>query len=89
VTIGIDEGSTNVYADLGYANAFEMLRKSSLAAEISRSIKVGRLNHDAATRLLGIGNADLAGILNGQFRNVNESLMENLVAKLSSRKNSP
>lgn len=32
--ITIEEGSTNVYADLGYADAAEMQRKSQLAAEI-------------------------------------------------------
>jgi predicted XRE-type DNA-binding protein len=88
VTIGIDEGSTNVYADLGYANASEMLRKSSLAAEISRSINAGRLNHDDAARLLGVENADLARVLRGQFRKVNELLMVNLVARLSPPKHS-
>ena len=30
--IVIEEGSTNVYADLGYADAAEMQRKSQLAA---------------------------------------------------------
>jgi len=33
--ITIEEGSTNVYADLGYADAAEMQRKSQLAAEIA------------------------------------------------------
>ena len=36
--ITIEEGSTNVYADLGYTDAAEMQRKSQLAAEIARAI---------------------------------------------------
>ncbi len=36
--IAIEEDSTNVYADLGYADAVEMRRKSQLAAEIARAI---------------------------------------------------
>lgn len=88
MSIAPDEGSANVYADLGYRNASEMQRKSSLVAEISRAIQAGRLNHGDAARLIGVGNVDLAGVLRGNFRNVNESLMENLVARLSSPKDS-
>ena len=88
MAIVTDEGSANVYADLGYPNASEMQRKSQLVAEISRAIQAGRLNHDDAARLLGVGSADLAGVLRGNFRNVNESLMESHVARLSSPKDS-
>ncbi|MCC6193426.1 MAG: XRE family transcriptional regulator, partial [Burkholderiales bacterium] len=41
--IAIEEGSTNVYADLSYADAAKMQRKSQLAAEIARAIKARRL----------------------------------------------
>ena len=36
--IAIEEGSTNVYADLGFADAGEMQRKSQLAAELCRTV---------------------------------------------------
>ena len=51
--ITVEEGSTNVYADLGYADAAEMQRKSQLAAEIARAIKARRLPQDGAAVLLG------------------------------------
>lgn len=35
--VTIEKGSTNVYADLGYADATEMQRMSQLAREISGS----------------------------------------------------
>ena len=35
--VTIEEGSTNVYADFGYADAAEMQRKSRLAGEIARA----------------------------------------------------
>ena len=41
--VTIEEGSTNVYADLGYADAAEMQRKSQLAGEMARAIKACRL----------------------------------------------
>ena len=52
--ITIKEGSTNVYADLGYADAAEMQRKSQLAAEIARAIKARRLTQQGAAELLGV-----------------------------------
>jgi predicted XRE-type DNA-binding protein len=88
VSITIDEGSANVYADLGYPNASEMQRKSSLVAEISRVIQAGHLTYDDAARLLGFGHADIAEILRGQFRNVDESLLANIVERLSRSKES-
>jgi len=39
----IEEGSTNVYADLDYTDAAEMQRKLQLAVEIARAISARRL----------------------------------------------
>lgn len=47
--VSIEEGSTNVFADLGYADAAEMQRKASLASEIARGIKARHLTQDAAS----------------------------------------
>ena len=82
MTVEMDEGSANVYADLGYANAEEMQRKSSLAAEIARSIKARHLTQEAAAALLGIDQAKISKITRGQFRGVSEAKMLELVAKL-------
>ena len=82
MTVEMDEGSTNVYTDLGYANAEEMQRKSSLAAEIARSIKARHLTQEAAAALLGIDQAKISKITRGQFRGVSEAKMLELVAKL-------
>ena len=80
--ISIEEGSTNVYADLGYADAAEMQRKSQLAAEIARAIKARRLTQDGAAALLGIDQSKVSRITRGQFRGVSEAKLLELVAKL-------
>ena len=67
--IVIEEGSSNVYADLGYADAAEMQRKSQLAAEIARAVKARHLTQAAAAA-------------RGQFRGVSEAKLLELVAKL-------
>jgi hypothetical protein len=49
--IGSEEGSSNVYTDLGYTDAAEMQRKSQLAAEIARATKARRLTQQGAAGL--------------------------------------
>lgn len=80
--INIEDGSTNVYADLGYADAAEMQRKSQLAAEIARAIKARHLTQEAAAALLGIDQSKVSRITRGQFRGVSEAKLLELVAKL-------
>lgn len=82
MTVKIEEGSTNVYADLGYTDAEEMQRKASLAAEIARAIKARHLTQDAAAELLGIDQAKISKITRGQFRGVSEAKLLELVTKL-------
>ncbi len=76
------KGSTNVYADLDYADAAMMQRKSQLAGEISRSIKARRLTQVAAAQLLGIEQSKVSRISRGQFRGVSEAKLLELVTKL-------
>jgi len=71
-----------VYADLGYSDAAEIQRKSSLAAEISRAIKARHLTQEDAAALLGIGQAKISKITRGQFRGVSEAKLLELVARL-------
>lgn len=77
------DGSPNVYADLGHADAAEMQRKSQLAAEITRGIKARRLTQEGAATLLGIDQSKVLRITRGQFRGVSETKLLELVARLS------
>ena len=80
--ITIEEGSTNVYADLGYADAAEVQRKARLAAEIARAIKARRLSPQDAAELLGIDPSKVSRITRGQFRGVSEAKLLELVTRL-------
>jgi len=77
----IEEGSTNLYADLGFADAAEMQRKSQLAGEIARAIKARRLTKDAAAVLLGIDQSKISRVTRGQFRGISAAKLLELVAK--------
>ena len=78
----IEEGTTNVIADLGYPEADEMQRKSLLAGEIARAIKARRLTQEDAAKLLGIDQSKVSRITRGQFRGVSEAKLLELVARL-------
>jgi len=68
----IHEGSGNVYRDLGYADADEMLVKAQLVAKISEIIRSQELTQVAAARILGVTLPKLSRLLRGQFRGIPE-----------------
>ena len=68
----VHEGSGNVYRDLGYQDADEMLVKAQLVAKISEIIRSQELTQVEAARILGVTQPKLSGLLRGQFRGVSE-----------------
>jgi len=68
----IHEGSGNVYRDLGYPAADEMLVKAQLVAKIGEIIGSQALTQVDAARILGVSQPKLSGLLRGQFRGVSE-----------------
>jgi len=71
----IEEGGTNVYADLGRPDADEMLVKAQLASRIADIIKRRRLTQVAAAEITGLPQPKLSGLLRGQFRGVSQAKM--------------
>lgn len=60
-------GSSNVFADLGLANAEEHLAKAELALAISRAIKERGLMQREAADLMGIDQPKVSHMLRGQL----------------------
>jgi phage-related protein len=73
--IDIKKGSTNVYADLGLADAAGMLVKARLAAKIAEIIKQRRLTQVRAAAIIGMPQPKLSGMLRGRFRGISETKM--------------
>ena len=65
--IAATRGTTNVFADLGYANPEEMLAKAQLVSRISDLIKQRRLTQGDAATLLGIDQPNVSRLLRGQL----------------------
>ncbi len=82
VVMEIEEGSTNVYADLGWPDADEMLVKAQLASRIGEIIKRRKLTQAAAAEITGLPQPKLSGLLRGQFRGVSEAKMLHCLTRL-------
>jgi predicted XRE-type DNA-binding protein len=73
--IEIEKGSTNVYADLGRADADAMLVKAQLTSKIADIMKRRRLTQMEAAELFGMPQPKVSAMLNGRFRGMSEQKM--------------
>ncbi|MGW8307390.1 MAG: XRE family transcriptional regulator [Achromobacter pulmonis] len=71
----IEEGSQNVYADLGCANADAMQRKTMLIVRISDVISAKGLGLAQASAGMGIEALCLESWLKGRFRDADEAVL--------------
>jgi predicted XRE-type DNA-binding protein len=78
----IEQGSGNVYADLGIADANEMLVKAELAAKIGSILKARHLTQAQAAEILGITQPKVSEMLRGKFRGISETKMIECLARL-------
>ena len=80
--IEIEEGSGNVYADLGMSDADGMGVKAQLAIKISEIIKGRKWSQQQAADVLGLPQSKLSKMLRGQFRGVSETKMLDCLTRL-------
>lgn len=74
--IAIEQGSDNLYADLGRPDADEMRVKAELAHQIAQMIKSRRLTQQRAAELLGMPQPKLSEMLRGKFRGISPAKMK-------------
>ncbi|MDA0224793.1 MAG: helix-turn-helix transcriptional regulator [Proteobacteria bacterium] len=82
----VHEGSGNVYRDLGYPDADEMLVKAQLVANISEIIRSQELTQVDAARILGVTKPKLSSLLRGQFRRMSERKLIEFLANFGGSK---
>ena len=83
--IEIEQGSTNVYADLGHPDAEEMLVKAQLATKIGEILKSRNWTQQQAAEVLGMPQPKLSQLLRGQFRGISEAKMLEYLSRLGRR----
>ena len=81
-TIAIKKCIGNVYADLGLADAQEMLVKAKLASKIGEIIQRQNLTQQQAALLLAMPQPKVSLLLRGQFRGISETKMLECLARL-------
>ena len=65
--IAVEEGSGNVFADLGLPNPEERLAKADLALRISGVLRARRMTQASAARILKIDQPKISRLLRGQL----------------------
>ena len=75
-------GSSNVYADLGHADAAAMAVKAQLVAKISEVLASRGLTQIAAATVLGISQPKLSRLLRGHFHGISERKLMDCLAQL-------
>ena len=64
--VTVEDGSGNVFADLGFPNAEREQVKAHLTLRIYRLIKSRNLTQAAAGRILGVGQPHVSALMRGQ-----------------------
>lgn len=80
--LAIHEGNRNVYRDLGFPDAEEMLVKAQLVTKIREIIRSKDLTQMEAAKILGLPQPKLSGVLRGQFRGVSERKLIDCLTRL-------
>lgn len=80
--IAVEQGSGNVYADLGYADSESMLLKAQLTAKIAEIIERRALTQARAAEILGLTQPKISAILRGQFRGISEHRLLECLTRL-------
>jgi predicted XRE-type DNA-binding protein len=75
-------GTTNIFADLGFADAETHLLKAELVTRIQGAISGQNLTQIAAAKRLGISQPDVSRLLNGQFKEVSVERLMRLLTRL-------
>ncbi len=81
-SIGMERGTGNVYADLGFANADQMLVKAELAAAIASILARRGLKQAEAAELLGLTQPKLSNLLRGHFHGLSERRLIDCLTRL-------
>jgi predicted XRE-type DNA-binding protein len=82
VVIEIEKSSGNVYADMGVADADEMLVKAKLASKIGEILEARGWSQMEAAEVLGLPQPKLSNMLRGHFRGISEAKMMDCLTRL-------
>jgi predicted XRE-type DNA-binding protein len=76
------ESGMNVYAELGFKDADEMLLKAQLVVKIAEILRERGWSQQQAAKVLGLTQPKLSKMLRGQFRGISEIKMMDCLVRL-------
>ncbi len=82
IETGIETGSGNIFADLGYAEADAHLFKAQLVTRIKDVMTQRGLTQTAAAKAAGVSQPDISRMLKGHFRDVSVERIMRMLTRL-------
>ena len=80
--IAVEQGSGNVYADLGYPDSESMLVKAQLVSKIAEIVQRRALTQARTAEILGLTQPKVSALLKGRFRGVSEHRLLECLTRL-------
>jgi predicted XRE-type DNA-binding protein len=80
--IPVEQGSGNVYTDLGYRDSESMLVKARLAGKIAEIVERRALTQTRAAEILGLTQPKVSALLKGRFRGISEHRLLECLTRL-------
>lgn len=80
--VEVHQGSGNVFADLGLAEAEKLKIKTGLVIEIRKAMKARSLTQQEAAKLMGITQPKVSDMMRGDFTNLSERKLMDCLTRL-------
>lgn len=78
----ITRGSSNVFADLGFANPETHLLKAGLVTRLRNVVNDLGLTQSEAARRIGLSQPEVSRLMRGQFRDISVERLMRMLTKL-------
>jgi predicted XRE-type DNA-binding protein len=76
------EAGMNVYTELGFKDADQMLVKAQLVVKIAQILRERGWSQQQAAKVIGVTQPKLSRMLRGQFRGISEMKIMNCLVRL-------
>jgi predicted XRE-type DNA-binding protein len=80
--IEFEEGSGNVFADLGLKEADQLLARAQIGYHVFKILKDGKLKRREIADVLGIAQPDVSHLMNGHFSRFTTDKLLNFLRRL-------
>ena len=81
-TIEVQEGSGNVFADIGLKNADELYFRAHIGIEVLKILGQQKLKQPEISKLLDIRQSEVSHLMNGHFSRFSEGKLMGFLKKL-------